>query len=243
MSTYEKFKNKKGNILIIGDTHIPYEHPGYLSFCKAIAKAYDCTRFIHIGDEVDMHASSYHESDPNLPGAKDEAEEAILRLRKWYKTFPEMLVCIGNHTAIPERKLRTSGLPMRFMRTYREAWEAPQGWEWGYEFTIDNVLYKHVPNGGASLTAQLRGAERNMVPTVTGHTHATAGVAYSAGYKDTIFALAVGCGIDRHSLAFEYGKECKLKPIIGCGVVEDGGKRAHFIPMDMVAYKNKKRIK
>jgi hypothetical protein len=241
-STYNKFKKQKGNILVIGDTHIPYEHKGYLSFCKLVAKKYNCTRFIHIGDEVDMHASSYHEADPNLLGANEEAEVSVKRLKKWYKAFPEMLVCIGNHSAIPERKLKSAGLPMRFMRAYREAWEAPSGWEWDYEFILDNVLFKHVPNGGSTLTGQLRGSERNMMSTVTGHTHSIGGVAYAAGYKDTVFALAVGCGIDRQSLAFEYGKNSKLKPLIGCGVVEDGGRQAHFIPMDLKNYNQKKRM-
>jgi hypothetical protein len=32
--------------------------------------------------------------------------------------------------------------------------------------------------------------------------------------------MAVGCGIDRKSLAFAYGRDSKEKPIISCGVVE-----------------------
>lgn len=240
--TYEKFKEGEGNILIIGDTHIPYEHKGYLGFCKKVARMYNCKRFVHIGDEVDMHASSYHEANPELSSASDEADVAIKHLKKWYRAFPNMLVTIGNHSAIPERKMRTAGLPARFMKAYREAWEAPKGWQWGYEFILDKVLFKHVPNGGNTLTGQLRGAERNMMSTVSGHLHTIGGVAYAAGYKDTLFAMAVGCGIDRKSLAFEYGKESKFKPILGCGVVMEGGRQAHFVPMDLKAYNQKKKV-
>lgn len=232
-STLEKFQKKSGNILVIGDTHIPYEHPDYLAFCKKVAKQFSCTRFVHVGDEVDMHASSYHESDPRLANPETEYETAVSRLKKWYKAFPEMLVCIGNHSAIPERKGRTSGLPSKFITAYKDAWQAPEGWQWGYEFVLDDVLFKHTPNGGNTVTGQLRGAERNMLSTVTGHTHATAGVAYSAGYTKTVFAMAVGCGIDRKSLAFEYGKESRFKPILGCGVVFDGGRYAVWVPMNL----------
>lgn len=241
-TTSEKFANRAGNVLVIGDTHIPYEHQGYLAFCKKVADKFNCKRFVHIGDEVDMHASSFHESDPRLPSADNEFELSLKKLRKWYKAFPEMLVCIGNHSAIPERKGRAGNLPSRFIRAYAEAWEAPKGWEWGYEHMLDGVLYKHIPNGGSTLTGQLRGAERNMLSMVTGHTHSIAGVAYSASYKQTVFALAVGCGIDRKSLAFEYGKESKFKPIIGCGVVFDGGKCAVWVPFDLKAYAQKKGI-
>lgn len=65
-------KNKA--VLLIGDSHIPYEHRDYLKFCKAVAKKYNCTKFVHVGDEVDNHAISFHDTDPEY---KDDNQELI----------------------------------------------------------------------------------------------------------------------------------------------------------------------
>lgn len=232
-----------GNVLVIGDTHIPYEHPGYLSFVKSVQVAYSCQRVVHIGDVTDNHAISYHESDPDLAGAGDEYKTALQHLRKWYRAFPAVKVCIGNHDALPARKGTTGGLPARFIRTMREIWEAPKGWDFAPEHLIDGVMFTHVPIGGNTLTGQLRGAERSMTSLVTGHMHTVAGVAYSAGLRATVFAMATGCGIDRHSPAFAYAQHSKFKPTIGCGVVFEGGQRAMWIPMDLNAYNQKQSFR
>ena len=60
------------SILIISDTHIPYHHKDLFPFLKAIKKLYKPTKIVHIGDEVDKHALSFHDSDPDLPSAGDE---------------------------------------------------------------------------------------------------------------------------------------------------------------------------
>jgi len=242
MTTYEKFKNTRGNVLVIGDLHIPFEHPGYLGFCKKVARVYGCTRFVQIGDELDYHAASYHESDPNLSSAGDEFKRSLKRLKKWYRAFPEMLVCVGNHTAIPERKMKTAGLPGQFMKSYSDALEAPKGWQWGYDFVLDDVLYKHIPEGGGTLEGQARGAAMNMMSMVTGHTHTTVGVRYLAGKKNIVFACAVGCGIDHEALAFAYGKEHKHKPILACAVVEDGGRQAINVVFDLKTWEQQKGV-
>lgn len=54
------------NVLIIGDTHMPFEHKHYLEFCVETKKKYKCNTILHIGDTVDLHSISYHEHDPNL---------------------------------------------------------------------------------------------------------------------------------------------------------------------------------
>ena len=54
------------SILIISDTHIPYHHKDVIAFLKGIKKKYKPDRIIHIGDEIDSHAISFHDSDPDL---------------------------------------------------------------------------------------------------------------------------------------------------------------------------------
>ena len=53
------------SILIISDTHIPYHHPDLIPFLKDLKEIYKPDRVIHIGDEVDKHAMSFHDSDPD----------------------------------------------------------------------------------------------------------------------------------------------------------------------------------
>jgi len=223
---------KKNNVLVIGDTHIPFELPWYLDFCKKVARDWNCTRVVHVGDETDNHAISYHEHNPDLAGPTDELHESIKRLRKWYKAFPNVDVMIGNHTALPMRKIKTAGLPSRYMKTMREILEAPAGWNWHHELEIEGVLYKHQGFGG-NLVSMLRGAEHCSQAMVVGHAHSVGGVAYSANTKTKYFVMCVGCGVDRKSLGMEYGSLYQHKPMIGCGVVIAGGKQAHFIPAEM----------
>ena len=66
----------KKNVGIVGDTHFPFCHPGYLNFCYEVFNKFQCSEIIHIGDEVDNHAISYHESNPNGHSASKESEEA-----------------------------------------------------------------------------------------------------------------------------------------------------------------------
>lgn len=81
------------NILVIADTHLPFEHKDYLSFCLRIQKAFKCSDVVHIGDLVDNHSISYHEHDPD--GLSPDAEMVAVdkRLQKWFKAFPEVLLC------------------------------------------------------------------------------------------------------------------------------------------------------
>jgi len=87
---------------------------------------------------------------------------------------------------------------------------------------------------GAGLSgknAHIKAAEQNRQSTVIGHTHSTGAVNYLVSERDRIFAMNVGCGINRKTYAFEYGRELLNKPVLGCGVITDKGQFAQFFPM------------
>src|SRR5690606_9542018 len=88
------------NVLVIGDTHFPAGADGYLEFCLGVQERFGCGRGVHIGDEVDNAAISYHESDPDGDSAGTEAELAMAHLRRWYEAFPVCDVLVGNHGAL-----------------------------------------------------------------------------------------------------------------------------------------------
>jgi hypothetical protein len=224
---------RRQNKLVIGDTHEPFCLPTYLDFCKQVQRKYDCDDSpIHIGDEVDNHALSYHEKDANGVAIFTEMNQAVANLRRWYKAFPKMTVCVGNHSALPFRKANTAGIPTRWLKSYEQVWEAPAGWKWVLEVIIDDVLYEH-GTGASGKNAALSRAEKHRMRTVIGHTHTTAGAQFNASRKDLIWGLNVGCGIDHKAYAFAYAKEQANKPIVGCGVVAEGGKVPIFVPMSL----------
>lgn len=217
---------------IIGDTHEPFCHPSYRDFCYEVFNKFGCNEIVHIGDEVDNHAISYHESNPNGHSAGKEADLAYEAMQEWYKVFPNVKVCIGNHSALHRRKAKTIGLPDRFIKTYEEAWGAPKGWIWDYKHEIDNVIYTH-GTGSSGQMGAINRAKDNRQSTVIGHIHSFGGVLYSGSEKDLIFGLNVGCGIDIRAYAMEYGRDFAKRPTLGCGVVLDGGRIGLFVPMDL----------
>lgn len=206
-------------ILVIGDTHIPFNHSGYLEFCKRIYSHFKCTDVVHVGDLVDNHAISYHEHDPNGKSAKDEMEETDKELKKWFRAFPEVLLCRGNHDRLVDRKAKTSGLPDRVFKEFRDIWGLPKGWKDDFSHIVGGVKYIHGTAYSGKM-AHLQAAHDNRMSTVMGHLHTVCGIDYSANEEDCIFGMSVGCGINRKTYAFEYGRDSKSKPILSCCLVE-----------------------
>jgi len=212
---------KKHRVLVISDTQFPFQHKDYLKFLRAVEKKYKCDKVIHIGDEVDFHAISNWDSDPDGYSAGDEFITAKKELKNLYAAFPVVKACISNHTDRPYRKAFKHGLPRDFLKSYADLLEAPPGWEWGEYWIIDEVQYEH-GEGSSGRNGAIKAAEQNMRSTVIGHIHSHAGIQYTANPRFLIFGFNVGCLIDRHTYAFAYGKKFKAKPIISCGVVIEG---------------------
>lgn len=220
-----KERNPK-NILIIGDLHEPFCKQTYLEFCKDLYKEYKCTHTIFIGDIIDNHYSSYHETDPDGMSAKDELEVAITHVHEWVNAFPDADVCIGNHDRLIARKAFSGGISALWLREYNDVLSAP-GWNFQDEFTYDDVRYIH----GESGTARNR-AKKDLISTVQGHRHAEAYIEYAVGKNFRIFGMQVGCGVDHKSYAMAYAK-AGPKPAIGAGLVLDNGKHALVRMMDL----------
>lgn len=211
----------KKNILIIGDTHEPFTKEGYLAFCRKIQEEYDCGTVIHIGDLTDNHAVSYHEKSPDGMSAINEFNAAKAACKNWYYTFPNVKICIGNHDALPFRKAFTAGLPEGWLKSYQELLESPPTWEWSFKHIIDGIIFQH-GTGLSGEMAAINTARENRQSTVIGHLHTVCNTRYLASYKDLIFGMSVGCGIDHEKYAFAYGKENSRKPVISCGVIING---------------------
>ena len=90
-------------------------------------------------------------------------------------------------------------------------------WIYTEEIIVDNVLYVH----GTGRKARNR-ARKDLTSVVQGHYHSESYIEHYVGNNFKIFAMQIGCGIDRKAYAFAYGKHFD-KPHINCGVVLEKG--------------------
>ena len=199
---------------------------GYLDFCLEQYHKYNCNRVIFIGDVIDNHYSSYHETDSDGMGGGQELDLAIRKLQLWYNAFPKATVIIGNHDRMIMRKAQSSAIPAKWIKNYKEVLEVPE-WDFTDSVIIDNVKYIHGEGG----TARSR-MKKDLNSVVQGHLHTQLYCEHLVGSNFRIFGMQVGCGIDAKSYAMGYAKNYG-KPAIGVGIVLDDGDLPFVIPMKL----------
>jgi hypothetical protein len=218
-------------ILVIPDMHMPYCHSDTWKFLAAVKKKYKPDRVICLGDEVDHHALSYHESAPELDSSGPELEKAIKLLQPIYKMFPKVDVLESNHGSLVYRKARTAGIPRSLIVPYREQLKAPEGWKWHFELTIKlpngQLCYFH--HGKTKGHGKL--SQRQSMCSVQGHFHSEFHITYWANPIALFWDAHVGCLADLKSLAQDYGKNCLEKGIIGCMIILNS--HPHLVPMPL----------
>ena len=204
------------NVLVIGDLHEPFCLDSYLDWCLEQYHAYNCTEVVFIGDTIDNHYSSYHETSADGMGGLDELELAIKRISRWYKAFPIATVIIGNHDRIIMRKAQTSAIPSKWIKSYKEVLEVPN-WEFVERYEKDEVQYIHGEGGTARTKCRA-----DMMNTVQGHLHTQCYTEHYVGKNFRVFGTQVGCGINHKSYAMAYAKYGK-RPAVGCAVILNSG--------------------
>jgi metallophosphoesterase superfamily enzyme len=207
---------KDRNVLVIGDLHAPFILDGYLDFCVEIMAKYACNEIVFIGDILDNHYASFHDTDPDGYGALEELEKAKKQIASFYKAFPSATVTIGNHDLLPNRKAFHSGLSASWIKKIEDVLGVPD-WNFVEEITIDGVMYTH----GVGRQASQR-AKNDMTSIVQGHWHSKSYIDHFVGLSEHIWAMQIGCGVDRKTYAMAYGKHFD-KPHINCGVVLENG--------------------
>lgn len=224
-------KRVYGCILAIPDQHAPYQHPDALKFLIAVREAFNPDLVVNLGDELDFHAMSFHDSDPNLDSAGPELERGKKWLHKLEAEFPNQLICDSNHGSMTFRRAKAHGLPVQLIRGYREVIFPDgngQGWHWAENWRVrtpmGEVMFKHQSVGGI-----LADAAHNACNLLVGHEHGKFSIEYTASSSHLYWGGFSGCLIDKDSYAFAYGKNFPRKPIIGCTVILQG--RPMLIPM------------
>lgn len=224
------FGKSYSRILVIPDQHAPYNHIDMIPFLQAVRDKYSPDAVVNLGDELDMHAMSFHDSDPNLDSAGPELENGKVVMQQLYELFPAMLVCASNHGSMAFRKAKAHGIPVQFLRRYRDVIFPDHGapaWSWAYEWVLNtplgDVKFKHQSAG------ILADAAHNRCNLMVGHSHGQFSTEYCASSEYLYWGAYGGCLIDHDAMAFAYGKQTKNKPIVGCTMILDG--RPVQIPM------------
>jgi hypothetical protein len=212
---------KKQIVLVIGDLHSPAMHIDTVRFLKAIKKKFKPNKVILTGDEINFESFSYHEHNPDLPGAADELHQGINALKPIYKLFPVAQILESNHTSLVYRKQVSAGLPSAVMKGYREILQAPKGWTWHFDLilkTPQGPIYFH--HGKSSSIEKL---SKNMsMHAIQGHYHSKFYVSYWANPNGLFFDANAGTFADHHHLAMAYAKNSIPKGIHGVIVITNG---------------------
>ncbi len=206
-------------ILVIGDLHLPYEHPKYLAFARRIAQSFRPHHVVFIGDVADEHAVAYkYPQELDSLGSQAEFKAVQTKISQWYRAFPKAKVCIGNHDMRPAKTAKMLHIPPERLKLYGELWNTP-GWSWEMQHYIGPILFRHYVKAGSLQPAYIA-AKHLGTSVVLGHVHSTASVRYIHRHNGQIdVAVDVGCGIDPFAPAFRYADEHLAKPIISVACI------------------------
>lgn len=221
LEVYKKDTGVEDNsrVLVISDLHFPYQHKDVFKFLQYLKDKYNPTRIICMGDEIDHHSLSFHDSDPDLPSAGDELRRALPFVQELYKMFPKMDILDSNHGSMVYRKAKHHGVPKHYIKGYNEVLGVGDGWKWSFDLTIDlpngtKCYFHHGKSPDVVKLSQVMG-----MSAVQGHYHSSFKVDYWANPSGLYFGMQTACLVDRDAYAFAY-ENCNLKkPIIGTGLI------------------------
>ena len=216
-------------ILILSDMHIPYHHRHTINFLKAIKQRYKPTNIWCIGDEVDFHGLSYHDSEPSLDTQHQETLKARTTIQELESLFPEMVLVHSNHGSMLYRRGKTHGIPNYMLKDYNEVLGVGKGWKWyvDYKYQMNNGQWVFMTHGMKKNGLAL--AKEMGMCVIQGHYHTEFNIAYTSNPMALNWSMMCGCMIDDKSLAFSYNKVHSARVILGCGIIING--QPKLLPM------------
>jgi len=227
----QKSEQEKDNsrILVIPDLHFPYAHPDSIDFLIKLKHTLQPTRIICGGDELDYHAMSFHDSDPDLDSSGTELLRGLGYIDTLFKTFPEMDIMESNHGSMAYRKAKHHGMPRHLLKSYNEVLGVDHNWRWHDKLIIN------LPDGNKCCFAHslgadvLRASQSIGMSLVQFHHHSQFELRYWQNHHTLNFAITSGCLIDDTSYAFAYNKLQIKRPIMGVVFIENS--LPYLIPM------------
>ena len=220
------------SVLIISDTHIPYHVPELIAYLKLLKKKINPDLIVCGGDELDKHALSFHDSDPDLPSAGDELRQSKKYIWELKKIFPEMLILHSNHSSLIYRKALKHGMPRAYLRHYNEFLEVDNKWKWVDDLNLklsdgSECYFTHGMSADGLKLAMQYG--KNVCQF---HFHSKFNIQYFSNPDNLVWSLQCGCLTKQSSLAFGYSKNFRLRFVIGTGAIIDGQPRLFPMVLD-----------
>tara|TARA_B100000214_G_scaffold242214_1_gene177485 strand:- start:1207 stop:1908 length:702 start_codon:yes stop_codon:yes gene_type:complete len=208
-------------ILVISDMHLPYQHKDSIIFLKEIKKEYKPDMVVNIGDLLDFHAISMHESNPDLYSAGHELDKAKEYIKQIEDIYPEVTEVDSNHSSLVYRRALKYGMSKQFLKPYGE-FLGTRKWKWIDDLTLtmsngQRCFFTHGRSADVLKVSQTMG-----MSAVQGHYHTKFLISYWANPDNLFFAMNVGCMINQKSMAFNYAKNFKTRFILGCAIILDG---------------------
>ena len=215
-------------ILVISDMHLPYQHKDSIKFLKEIKKQFKPDTTLSIGDLLDQHALSFHDSSPELYSAGMELDKAKEYVRELESVFPKLIEVDSNHSSMIYRRALKHGLPKAYLKDYGDFLETKK-WKWVDDLTLtmsngQRCFFTHGRSADILKVSQTMG-----MSAVQGHYHTKFVISWWANPDNLFFGMNVGCLINQKSMAFAYAKNFKTRFIIGCAVILNGIPR--LLPM------------
>jgi hypothetical protein len=230
-------------ILLVSDLHCPYQHKDALAFLQALKAKYNPDRVVCVGDELDYHDLSFHDSDPDLDSAGRELQKGREVLWELAAIFPDMDLVDSNHGSMAYRKGKANGIPRHLLLEYKDAIFGEKlkdgtvirpngrgdGWNWhgSLDITLPSGQNLHVVHGLSKNT--IANVKQLGCCFAQGHYHGSLEVVYNGTPRDLNWGVTTGCLVDPDNLAFAYGKNFSSRPVLGCAIVIDGQPR--LLPM------------
>ena len=207
------------SILIISDMHIPYHHVDGIEFLQYLKDKYKPTRVICLGDELDHHALSYHDHDPDLFSASDELKKSLPVIAQLESMFPKMDILDSNHGSLVWRKAKTHGIPRHYIKSYDDVLSVGDGWKWHFDLTIKlpNGQHCYFHHGKTTNVSNL--SQQMGMNAVQGHYHNDFKINYWGNPTGLYWGMQCGCLIDDSALAFSYNNVNIKRPVIGTGLI------------------------
>ena len=208
--------------------HLPYQHKDAIQFLKEIKKEFKPDKIVNIGDLLDFHAISMHDSNPDLYSAGMELDKAKEYIKILEDIFPEVIEVDSNHSSLVYRRALKYGMSKQFLKPYGE-FLGTRKWKWVDDLTLtmsngQRCFFTHGRSADVLKVSQTMG-----MSAVQGHYHTKFLISYWANPDNLFFAMNVGCLINQKSMAFSYAKNFKTRFILGCGIIINGVPR--LLPM------------
>lgn len=208
-------------ILVIPDMHLPYGHVDAFDFLKKCKEKLQPTRIICLGDELDYHAMSFHDSDPDLESAGTELLKAIGQISYLKEMFPKMDLLESNHGSMAYRRAKHHGMPRHLLKSYNQVLEVDNDWSWHGELILE------LPNGrkckfihGISPNI-LHASQTCGMSLVQGHHHSLFEIRWWDGGNGLNFAISSGCLVDYEAYAMAYAKLNLKRQQLGVTFIEN----------------------